>query len=110
MMKRFFVIVIAFFTTTIINSCTPETFDSFGNIAGTVIDIDTCEPLNQAYITLTPTSKNIYSGMNGQFEFKELEAGQYTVQSQKTGYQTDRTIVNVVAGETVSVSLVMKKK
>ncbi len=92
-------------------SCEPETFNKLGSISGTVIDFHTGEPLDDALITLTPKSKpNIYSGTEGQFEFKEVEEGQYTVAATKTGYEADRTIVNVKAGEIVNASLTMKKR
>ena len=91
------------------SACTRTEYDLFGNISGTVIDVDTGEPVQQATVTLSPTSKNTYTGMDGQFEFHELEASQYTVTVQKTGYQANRKLVNVNAGETTDVALVMKK-
>lgn len=91
------------------NACTKTQYDLFGNISGTVIDVDTGEPIQQATVTLSPTSKNTYTGMDGQFEFHELDAQQYTVTVQKTGYWANRKIVNVNAGETTNVALVMQK-
>ncbi|MBO2525994.1 MAG: hypothetical protein CW341_09905 [Bacteroidetes bacterium] len=79
-------------------------------MSGTVIDVDSGEPISQATITLSPSSKNTYTGLDGQFEFLDLESQQYTVTVQKNGYETNRKIVNVVAGETVQVSLVMQFK
>lgn len=111
MKNRLVLAVMALFTIVVISACDPVTYDTFGNISGTVIDKDTGEPLDDAYISLTPKSKpNIYSGSDGQFEFRDLEVGQYTVAATKTGYEADRTIVNVIAGETVSASLVMEKR
>lgn len=94
---------------TLFAACSPVEYDHFGNISGTVIDVDTGEPVQQATVTLSPTSKNTYTGMDGMFEFHELEAQQYTVTVQKTDYQANRKIVNVEAGETTNVALVMKK-
>lgn len=110
MKNKIILIVFAFFTAILMTACEPETFDNFGIISGTVIDMDSGEPLDHVLITLTPTGKNSYSGMDGQFEFPEVEAGQYTVQAQKTGYSSDRkNNVNVIGGATVTVSLVMRK-
>lgn len=92
------------------SSCTKTQYDLFGTISGTVIDVDTGEPVQQATVTLSPTSKNTYTGMDGQFEFTELEAQQYTLTVQKTGYQANRKIVNVTPSEVTIVSLVMKKQ
>jgi len=111
MKKRTFNLFCLFILATVLlcTSCKPDTYDTFGDISGTVIDVNTGDPIAQATVTLTPTSKNTYTGMDGQFEFKELEAQQYTVTVQKTGYNSNRKIVNVVAGEAVIVSLVMQK-
>lgn len=92
------------------NSCAKTEYDLTGNISGTVIDYTTGEPIQKALVTLSPTSKNTYTGMDGQFEYQDLEAQQYTVTVQQTGYQANRKIVNVGAGETTNVSLVMKKE
>lgn len=102
----FFVVIVAF---GLFVSCKPETFNSFGNIAGTVIDVDTGDPVALAKITLTPTSKNAETGSDGQFEFKNLESGQYTLRVQTTGYRGDSQIANVIAGETLSVVFMIKK-
>ncbi len=111
MKNKFVLAVMAFFTIVVISACDPVTYETYGNISGTVIDKDTGEPLDDAYISLTPKIKpNIYSGSDGQFEFKDLEVEQYTIAATKAGYEADRTIVNVIAGETVNASLVMKKK
>jgi hypothetical protein len=110
MRNRFILVVFAFLATILMTACEPESFDNFGVISGTVIDMDSGEPLDHVLITLTPTGKNSYSSMDGQFEFQDVEVGQYTVQAQKTGYSSDRkNNVNVVGGETVTVSLVMRK-
>ena len=92
------------------SACTQTEYDLFGTISGTAIDVDSGEPVQQATVTLSPTSKNTYTGMDGQFEYTNLEAQQYTVTVQKTGYQSNRKIVNVNAGETTNVSLVMKRE
>ncbi|MBQ7735940.1 MAG: carboxypeptidase-like regulatory domain-containing protein [Bacteroidales bacterium] len=91
-------------------ACKPESYDTFGNISGTVIDMDSKEAIEGALVTLSPTGKNSFTGVDGYFELKELEAGQYTLTVQKSDYESNRKIVNVVAGETTNESLTMKKK
>ncbi len=106
-------IISSLFVLLIVNlfsACKPESYDTFGDIVGTVIDVETGDVVKQATITLTPTAQNTYTGMDGQFEFLELEAQQYTITVQKDAYETNRKLVNVIAGETTNVSLVMKKK
>ena len=81
-----------------------------GNISGTVRDYDTHEPIQMAYVTLSPGSKDTYTSVDGQFEFTDLEAQQYSIIVQQTGYQANRKLVTVSAGETVVTNLVMRKQ
>lgn len=84
-------------------------YDVFGTISGTVIDLDTGDPVQSATVTLSPTGYNTYTGDNGQFEFLDLDARQYTVTVQKTGYMTNRKTVTTIAGGNVNISLTLKK-
>lgn len=91
-------------------ACTKTQYDLFGSISGTVIDVDTDEPLAGVTVTLTPGGLNNYTGNDGLFEFKELDAQQYTITVQKSGYQVNRKTVEALAGETVNISITMKKQ
>ena len=84
-------------------------YDVFGSISGTVIDLDSGAPVPQATVTLSPSGTNTYTGYDGTFEFVDLDARQYTVTVQKTGYQTNRKTVTTVAGGNVNISLTLKK-
>lgn len=93
------------------SSCTDGMvdYDVLGSISGTVIDVDSGDPVQQATVTLSPSGLNTYTGDDGHFEFLDLEARQYTITVQKTGYTTNRKTVTTVAGGTVDVSLTLKK-
>ena len=91
----------------VFSACKKEEKDSFGNISGTVLDRDTGAPVYRATVTLNPTSLSVFSGSNGQFSMQEVEAGQYTVQVEKPGYDHNRLIVQVIAGKTTSVDFVL---
>ena len=91
------------------NACKKKEYDSFGNIAGTVIDNDSGEPIAQATVTINPTAKNTYTGTDGHFEYTGLEPQQYTVTVQKMGYQANRKTISVTAGETTNISMVLYK-
>lgn len=84
-------------------------YNVFGSISGTVIDVDTGNPIQQATVTLSPSGMNTYTGDDGHFEFLDLDARQYTVTVQKTGYQTNRKTVTTIAGGNVNISLTLKK-
>lgn len=84
-------------------------YNTFGNISGTVIDLDTGVPIQSALITLSPGGLNTYTGYDGSFDFLDLDAKQYTLTAQKPGYEVNRKTVTIIPGDVVNVSLVMKK-
>jgi len=67
-------------------------------LGGTIISAKTGEPLRRARVTLQPNwrgmrrenRKQTTTGLNGQFLLRKLAAGQYTLQAEKTGYETRR--------------------
>lgn len=92
------------------SACSKTEYDIYSNVSGTVIDVDSGEPIAQATVTLTPGGLNAYADTDGHFDFKDLEAQQYTLRVQKTGYQANSKTVNAPSGETVNVSITMKKQ
>lgn len=92
-------------------SCSDDYVDYnvLGAISGTVIDFDTGNPVQQATVTLSPSGMNTYTGDDGRFEFVDLDARQYTVTVQKTGYVTNRKTVTTIAGGNVDISLTLQK-
>ena len=91
-------------------SCEPVTYDTFCTISGTVIDLDTGDPVQQATVTLSPSGYNTYTGSDGYFEFLDLDAQQYTITVQKTGYVTNRKTISTVAGSVKEIKLTLQKK
>lgn len=110
-MKRVAFILLTFIALVCgMSSCSDELeYDSDGKISGTVIDMDSGEPIQNALITLSPGGLNTYTGYDGSFEFLGLDAKQYTITAQQTGYAANRKTVTIKAGEYVTVSLVMQK-
>lgn len=92
-------------------SCNKEKYDNLtATITGTVIDMDSGEPIGNAQMTLSPGGLNSYTGNDGFFQFNDVEAQQYTLQAQKSGYQANRKTINAKAGETVNVSMTLQKE
>ncbi len=106
-MKKVFLFIIAL--TALTTSCEPVVYDTFCTISGMVIDLETGDPIQQATVTLSPTGYNTYTGDDGHFEFIDLDARQYTVTVQKTGYVTNRKTVTTVAGGVVDFNLTLQK-
>lgn len=96
--------VIAFFS-----SCEPVTYDTFGTLSGTVVEMATGDIIAGALVTLAPGGKNTYTGMDGFFEFQDLEAQQYDITVQATGYRSDFKRITIVAGATERVKIALEK-
>lgn len=92
-------------------ACSPVEYDTFSTITGTVIDMDSGEPVGNVMITMTPGNYNIHTGSDGFFQFDNVEvlSEKYTLTTQKTGYTVDRKSIVAIAGETVNVYLNIKK-
>lgn len=88
-------------------SCKPTTYDTFGEIYGTICTIDTNEPIEGALVTLSPGAKTYMTLDDGSFVFKKLDIEQYTLTVQKEGYSTNRKSITPVAGERVEAVILL---
>lgn len=91
-----------------IMSCDKQEYDVFSTIAGHVSDVENGEPLQAVTVTISPTGKSVLTGADGLFEFDDVEAQQYTITAQKSGYSTNRTRVTALAGETITVNITLQ--
>lgn len=90
--------------------CEKRIVDITGTLSGTVVEMTTGDVIAGALITLSPSGKNTYTGVDGFFEFQDLDAQQYTLTVQATGYQTNRKTVTIVAGATERVNITLQKE
>ena len=97
--------VIAFFS-----SCEPITYDTFATLSVTVVDATDGEPVDDARVSLMPGGRSHETGLNGNYEFNNLEAGTYTIQVMANGYHTNTRGVTLVPGETFMVTIPLKKQ
>ena len=91
-------------------ACNPiGDYDYFATVQGVVSDYRTGEPVSGANVRIMPGNQAVVSDVNGCFEFTDLDPMQYAVTVQKTEYQTNRKIVDAVAGETVRTIVFLHK-
>ncbi len=82
-----------------LSSCSEEPdFEVFSTLHGIVTDDMDAEGVSGATVTLSPGGKTQTTGVDGRYQFSEIEAMQYTVTVQKAGYSTNRKIVTVESG------------
>lgn len=80
-------------------SCSKDHVDITGNILGSVSDSRTGEPLAGVSLSLSPSGKTYTTGMDGRYEFRDIEAQEYSIQADKSGYQADKKTAFVKVGE-----------
>ncbi|MDR0981749.1 MAG: carboxypeptidase-like regulatory domain-containing protein [Culturomica sp.] len=79
--------------------CSKTEHEQFSTIYGVVTDYDTSEPISGATVVLSPGGKTQTTGLDGSFEFVNLDPKQYTLTVQKSGYQTNNKSVKAVVDE-----------
>lgn len=89
--------------------CETRIIDITGTLSGTVVEKATGDIIAGALVTLAPGGKNSYTGMDGFFEFQDLEAQQYDITVQATGYRSDFKRITIVAGATERVKIALEK-
>lgn len=82
-----------------------DDYDIFAKIHGTVTDYHTGTPLPNASITLSPSGFTTLTDANGYYAFEKLDAMQYTITAQKSGYQPNRKTITAVSGETMQINI-----
>ena len=113
MKKTLVLLFLSTFFLTIYTSCSREDYgDILATASGYVIyyENDSAHPLNAALVTMSPGGLNTYTGIDGYFEFKDVDANQYTLEVQKNGFKTNRITFTLNPGETRSLSLVMRRE
>jgi len=76
---------------------------------GQVLDADTQQPLTSTTITLS-TGETLTSDADGQFVFKELDGGAYTIKLEKSGYLLAEYQFDLIAGSSSDLGQLLLRK
>lgn len=94
----------------LVTSCARDIEDLTGSIKGTVTDFDNGQLISNCQITLSPGGTSKITGSDGQFEFDDLEPGDYTMSFKKSGYEDKAKYVSVISGKNSNVAVVLSAK
>lgn len=109
-MKKFTsTLSVALIIVAILSACGHDIEDLQGTILGKVTDSSTGESLAGCIITITPGTTSRTTGSDGYFEFQDLTPQQYEIQVRKDGYHSDTKLITIVAGQTASGDMQLKK-
>lgn len=82
-----------------------DDYEIFSQINGTITDYQTGVPIENASVVLSPLGISQQTDDTGYYNFEELDAQQYTIIVQKTGYQPNRKTITAISGETINVNI-----
>lgn len=78
-------------------------------LRGVVYLLDTDDPLTNVQVTITdlqPQPRSTSTNINGEFEFTGLQAGNYTIRLEKTGYRPlEISMIDVAIGKPANLTL-----
>ncbi len=94
---------IVFATLTLFNFSGLLFAQQFGEIRGTVYDLETNNPLSGAFVVIVGTSFGSTTDESGRYIIKNVRPGSYKVQAGYVGYSSQIKNVNVGPGETVTI-------
>ena len=101
-MKRVFLRYSILLPSLLAISCTKDIVDTTGNVVGVVSDSRSGTFLSGVSIALSPTGKTITTGVDGKYEFRDIESQEYSISASKSGYKSDKKTVFVQAGNDTS--------
>ncbi len=114
MMKQIFYFVFVVF---VVFACSGEKSDdmdeelkgSVGEIVGTVVDKSTGDAVAVVSVSLSPGEGAFITGSDGNFNFRNLEPGEYTVTTSKDFYSSAKAKVKVEAGKSMRVDMLIER-
>lgn len=109
MKKYFLTLLLAIMAVYTLSSCAKDELDIFSTLHGIVTDETTADCIPGATVTLSPSGKTQTTGSDGRYQFSEIDAQQYTVTVQKSGYNTNRKMVTVVSGQATEANVCLHK-
>ena len=97
-MKRIVQFAVCLLIGCISAGCSEDETPGFGSIYGIVTDAKSSQPVYGATVVLSPGNHSTTTGVDGHYEFVDLEPGQYKIQVQASGYQVNSSQIQVHAG------------
>lgn len=91
-------------------SCTSDDVIETGSIHGVIKDFATSKLLENSIVTLNPSGTSLITGIDGSFEFNNLNAGQYEIIAKKDGYKDGKLSINVTPSKKIVKDILLEAK
>ena len=105
-----FTILFCLFCGLMAAGCSEDEVPTFGGVYGIVSDSETGSALRNAEVVLSPGNLSTVTGVDGHYEFKDLDAGQVKVQVSSAGYVTDSRQVTIAPGMSSQCDISLRKE
>lgn len=79
-----------------------------GSIEGVVVDIESGNPVSHAYVHLHEVNRSSSTDRRGEFTFRNLPSGNYTLMIHRIGFVTQNRTVAVSQGDTIEVQIELR--
>ncbi|AYA35932.1 DUF2012 domain-containing protein [Hymenobacter oligotrophus] len=95
----------------LLTACTEEPVEPLlvGHIDGVVKDSRTNAPVPNVAISTNPASTSLTTDAAGQFSFRDLEIGKYSLSVRRAGYRTETVNVTVSQDKATTVTVVLEQ-
>lgn len=101
-MKHFLKLSFILFAAILLTStCEEPEYDMYGSVFGMITNSKTNEVVSGAQVVLAPGNITAVTGADGNYEFQELEPGQFRLTVSADGYESYTRQITVVVGERI---------
>jgi len=110
-LRRFGLLALLLGGLVVLSGCDDETLGptARGDIEGAVRDAETGDPIAQASISTSPPTQSVLTDDDGSFELRGVEAGNYTIDISKTGYETAAVTVRVNENDVAEATALLER-
>lgn len=88
-----------------VGACSEEPISesTFGTLTGKVVAKGDNTPLPNVKISSTPVSTTVFTDVDGNFEIREIQIGEYSIQAELSEFKTAFEAANILEGKTVNI-------
>lgn len=106
-MKRALLLYSIILFSLLLVSCSKDIIDTTGNLIGVISDSRSGAFLPGVSVALSPTGKTYTTGVDGKYEFRDIESQEYSVSVSKSGYHSDKRTAFVQVGQDTNLDIQM---
>lgn len=100
-----FLSIVAF----VLMGCKPDPVDTTGSLSGIIRDAIDNTPLQGASVTLSPSGRTTVTGNDGNYQFADVEMGDYTISISKADYESTSKPASIQVGKNTTLDFTLRR-